>query len=112
MNALKLDPLYTIFEKHLYEFDDEGKALTLSDNHIDELITRIVEDYFQFLLSRKVTVPMRWRAQIEQELQEQVRQMLIKKLYGCLSIEEYKNQESADLRRKRRVVQRKYKKLF
>ena len=90
MNTLKLDPLYTIFEKHLYEFDDTGKALTFSDSHIDELITRTVEDYFQFLFSRKVTIPGQWRAQIEQELRYQVRQMLMKKIYGCLSMEEYK----------------------
>lgn len=100
----KLDPLYTIFEKHLYNFEDEQESEAA-------FIGAIVRDYMQFLVKSKVVVPKRWENQIAEELQDQVHQMLVKKMYGCLSIEEFqKNQQ--DIEEKRKASRKKYKKLY
>lgn len=79
---LKLDPLYTIFEKHLYDFQ-------ASEENELELIDKIVNDYLKFLAENKVTVPRKWQASIVEELRDQVRQMLVKKAYGALSVTEF-----------------------
>lgn len=113
MTDLKLDPLYTIFERHLYDFDDESNSVNINDEKSNELIDRVVADYLKFLVSKKVTVPPRWKGQIEIELKEQVKQMLIKKIYGCLSVNEFvQKQKDRETKQKRRISRRKYSKLF
>jgi hypothetical protein len=104
-NELKLDALYTIFEKHLYDFKD-------GDDSEEALIEKIVEDYLSFLVSSKVAVPQRWRAQIAEELKEQVRRMLLKKMYGCLSISEFIRNEGGARAERRKSAKKKYRKLF
>ena len=79
---IKLQALFTIFEKHLYDFDDDEES---SDKFVD----KIVFDYVQHLTGTGVLLPRRWKNQIVDELRDQVRKMLVKKMYGCLSIEEY-----------------------
>lgn len=101
----KIDPLYTIFEKHLYEFQQEEGA----DSDFRELIVEnVVEDYMEFLRDRKVAVPTQWEGQIVDEIKAQVRNMLVKKTYGCLTVGEFiKGQPKA----KRKEARRKYRKL-
>jgi hypothetical protein len=106
-DELKLDPLYTIFEKHLYDFHDD------EENSV-EFINKIVNDYMTFLSMRKVTMPKRWQNMIVEELRDQVMKMMVKKMYGCLSIQEFVlNQKTQkDFAVKRKVIRKKYSKLY
>lgn len=101
---LKLNALYTIFEKHLYDFDDAEESEV-------KFIDKIVDDYIRYLNGRNVIMPRRWQAQIVDELRDQVRKMLVKKMYGCLSIQEFiANQGDRAARRK--TAKKKYSGMF
>ena len=78
----KLDPLYVIFEQHLYNFQD---------SNIDRqtFVLEIVKEYFKYLSCKKIAVPEVLEPQIQQELSRQVNIMLNKKIYGSLNIEEF-----------------------
>ena len=77
-----MDPLYVIFEQHLFNF---------ADPNIDRktLILKIVSDYLNFLRKRNISVPKSLEQPIVEELAIQVSTMLIKKIYGCLSPQDY-----------------------
>ena len=92
-----MDPLYVIFEQHLYNFQD-------SDSDRKTFVGNIINEYLSFLRRKSIAIPKSLEAAIVEELAEQVNVMLTKKIYGCLSIEEFsKNQPRT---RKRRVRQR------
>ena len=101
---LKLSALYTIFEKHLYDFEDNEESS-------DAFVSKIVTDYLSFLTSKNVVVPKRFQQHIVEELHHQVRTMMVKKMYGCLSIEEFIMGEQ-DRSGKRRTTRKKYSKLW
>ncbi|HRK02480.1 MAG TPA: hypothetical protein PLH57_07415 [Oligoflexia bacterium] len=88
MSESKVDPLYIIFEKHLYDFHEE-------EENSKEFIDNIIKDYLNHLTSRNVAVPQQWHGVVVEELREQVRNMLVKKTYGCLSISEFIKKEVA-----------------
>jgi len=69
--------LYTIFENHLYQFQDP---------HLNrkKFIEAVVLDYLFFLKNKKITVPVEYEELVLEELHEQVKSMLLKKIYGCL----------------------------
>ena len=101
---LKLDALYTIFEKHLYAFND------IEDSEM-ELLGKIVNDYVAFLKSKNIVIPRQWERQVIDELYDQVHNMLVKKIYGALSVQEFiRNQPTK--KSKRRRIKKKYAKLF
>lgn len=100
----KINPLYTIFEKHLYDFDAQ------EDNE-GELIDKIVVDYINLLQQKQIAVPKKWVAQIHEELKDQVRQMLVKKIYGCLSIDEYLESQK-DSAVKKKKAKKRYSRMF
>ncbi len=105
---LKLNPLYTIFEKHLYDFDEHSE----SEN---EFVDKIVNDYIKFLVSKNVAVPLKWKAQIAEELRDQVRQMIVKKMYGCLTIQEFilnQKKNNKELAEKRKRTKKQYRGLY
>ncbi|MEW6057710.1 MAG: hypothetical protein AB1540_13955 [Bdellovibrionota bacterium] len=101
---IKIDALYTIFEKHLYDFEDTEESEVA-------FIDKIVNDYLAFLTSKNVVVPRRWQTQIIDELRDQVRKMMVKKMYGCLSISEFVHGQ-ADRGKKQKTAKKKYSKLF
>ena len=78
----KIDPLYTIFEQHLFNFQDPN-----SDRK--SFIEGIVKDYLVQMRRMGLAVPGEWEEQIVEELSFQVNTMLVKKIYGCLTINEY-----------------------
>ena len=78
----KIDPLYTIFEQHLLNFQDPN-----SDR--SSFVESIVKDYLIHLRKIGISVPKEWEAQVFEELCFQVNTMLVKKIYGCLTIKEY-----------------------
>ena len=87
MIATKIDPLYTIFEQHLFNFQD-----LISDRK--SFVQGIVKDYLSQVRRMGLTVPGDWEEQIYEELSFQVNAMLVKKIYGCLSINEYQEKLS------------------
>ena len=101
----KIDPLFTIFEKHLYDFGDETEDSV-------EFVDKVAKDYMRFLSTHKVAVPGKWEKNILDEFRDQIRKMMIKKMYGCLSIEEYIVNNKSIIPEKRKIVRRKYKKLY
>lgn len=77
-----VDPLYIIFEKHLYQ-------IASPETDRAEFISAIVQDYLTFLRKRKVLIPKPLEASIIEELGAQVNTMLVKKIYGFVSINEF-----------------------
>lgn len=77
------DPLYAIFEQHLYNFQDSS---------IDRktFIVQVVQDYLTHLRRLKIAIPKTYEPYIIEELSAQVNTMLVKKIYGCLTIDEFR----------------------
>jgi hypothetical protein len=78
----KIDPLYTIFEQHLFNFQDPN-----ADR--GTFVEGIVKEYITHLRALGLSVPMEWQEHIFEELFFQVNSMLVKKIYGCHTIDEY-----------------------
>jgi len=95
------DPLYVIFEQHLFHFQDP-------DMDRKKFIQAVISDYFNYLRKHHVTVPKSLEQPIAEELAAQVQTMLVKKIYGCPSLQEF--QSRAPRTEKRRAKSR-YQKL-
>ena len=78
----QIDPRYVIFEQHLYNFQD-------SDSDRGIFINNIIQDYFSYLRTKNIAVPKSLESAIGEELYTQVSHMLVKKIYGCLTINDY-----------------------
>ena len=105
----KADLLYTIFEQHLFNFQDPNE-----DRKI--FIDQIVKDYLSHMRKVGLMIPTEWDSQINEELSFQVNAMLVKKIYGCLTINEYfsqteKKRGAKKLTEQRRQAQRRYQEL-
>ena len=82
LTAKKIDPLYIIFEQHLFNYQGPN-----SDRVI--FIESIIKEYLTQMRKLGLLIPTEWESQVYEELSFQVNQMLVKKIYGCLSIKEY-----------------------
>ncbi len=89
----QLDPLFVIFEQHLYNFQDP-------DMNRKDFVELVLRDYFNYLRKFNITVPKSLEVPILQELSSQIQTMLVKKIYGCLTIQDYQRQQPAALKRK------------
>lgn len=89
----ELDPLYVIFEQHLFNFQD-------SDADRKTFIVNIVNDYLTYLRKMRIVIPKSLEGAIVEELAGQVNTMLVKKIYGCLSIEDYRKGAAATNKKK------------
>lgn len=98
----KWDPLFVIFEKHLYDFNYDSREL---------FIKGVVDEYFQHLGHQKVTVPPVWRGQMEKALTEEVSDLLVRRLYGCLTVEEFKLKVEETMPEQREEARKRYQKL-
>jgi len=87
-NTKQIDPLYSIFEQHLLNDQDQNDNTT-------EFIEKVVQSYLKKLNQLGISVPQEWRAQVEEELGRQVHAMLLKKTYGCYSLDEYRGRQKA-----------------
>ncbi len=83
----KWDPLYIIFERHLYDFNYESREL---------FIKGVVEEYVAHLVKSKVVIPPAWRGHLDKTITEEVSDMLVRKLYGCLTVEEFQAKQEED----------------
>lgn len=101
----KWDPLFIIFEKHLYDFNYESR---------DAFLKAVVDDYLVHLRRQKVVVPPAWKLHLEKTLNEEVSDMLVRKLYGCLTVEEFKakaEEQKIELISVRKEARKRYQKL-
>lgn len=98
--AKQLDPLYVIFEEHLYNFHDP---------EIDRktFIGNVINDYLSHLRKLNISVPKSLEGPIVEELAQQVHTMLVKKIYGCLSISEFQEKIPSATRKKSHARYRK-----
>ncbi|MGK5082756.1 hypothetical protein WDW37_05565 [Bdellovibrionota bacterium FG-1] len=90
-----LDPLYVIFEQHLYNFQE-------SDADRRTFIGNIINDYLTYLRKMNIAIPKSLESSIVEELAGQVNSMLVKKIYGCLSIDDYRKGAPAPVKKKAR----------
>lgn len=97
----KIDPLYVIFEKQLYDFND---------SNIDRatFINNVIEEYLFFLKQNNLSVPKKIEKMIFEELSVQVGTMLTKKIYGFMNVSEYCNQVDS---KQKKTAKSKFKKL-
>ncbi len=100
-NVKTLDPLYVIFEQHLHCFQDP-------DVDRKTFIGNVIHDYLSHLRKLNISVPKSLEGPIVEELADQVNTMLVKKIYGCLSIGDYQKKVPKAAKRKTRV---RYKRL-
>ena len=103
MENSKLDPLHTIFEQHLFNFQDPN-----SDR--DAFIEAIVREYLTHMRKLGLSVPKEWEPTVSEELFFQVRAMLLKKIYGCLTINEFTAKAPTEVKAKVRKDYRKMSK--
>lgn len=101
----QLDPLYVIFEQHLFQFSD-------ADEDRKTFIHSVVHDYLGFLKKQNISVPRPLEQPIVDELSSLVHTMLVKKIYGCLSISDYQDTIPKTIKQKaktryRRILKKK-----
>ncbi len=77
-----IDPLYVIFEQHLFNFADP-------DSDRKTFIAQVVADYISYLRKNSIIVPKSLEQPIVEELGTQVNTMLVRKIYGCLTVNEF-----------------------
>ncbi len=93
--------MYTIFEQHLFNFQDPN-----SDRGV--FIQTIIQDYLSHMRRMGLSIPVEWEEHIFEELFFQVNAMLVKKIYGCQTIDEYTAKASSAAKKRARSN---YKKL-
>ena len=84
--SVKHDPLSVIFERHLFHY---GFSDVETDDEIDDFITKVADDYFEYLKYLKVTIPEQLMPVVEEEIRTQIDLMLKKKIYGHMKITDF-----------------------
>jgi hypothetical protein len=74
----KIDPLFVIFEQHLYNFTD-------SDADRETFLTHVAQDYLTHLRKLNISVPKQLEGAIIEELVATLSTVLTKKIYGSLN---------------------------
>jgi hypothetical protein len=80
------DPLYAIFEKHLF-------SCLIEDETSDQLIYKVVADYLDDLM-KMASIPVKVAEFVENDLRDEVRDMLRKKTYGYMSLTEFRQAQT------------------
>jgi hypothetical protein len=83
------DPLYVIFERHLYRSSTEGVSTKA-------FIDAVVQDYLVYLSNMGVHIPGKVRPALVEDITEEVREMTLKKTYGSVSVSEFQEQAGKD----------------
>lgn len=95
------DPLFCIFEKHLYEFNYETR---------ESFVNTVVREYIQYVSKESALIPEARRTLLESTIAEDVSDMLVRKIYGCLQVVDSARKSTASDKtrkvRERRVRQR------
>lgn len=90
------DPLYVIFEQHLCNFQDP---------EIDRktFVAQIISEYLLYLRKKNITVPKPLEQPVIEELANQVNAMVVKKIYGSMTVQDYQKQIQPVQKRKART---------
>lgn len=89
-------PLYVIFEQHLYNFQD-------SEMDRKTFVEAVLKDYLAYLRKNNIWIPKSLEVSIHEELSSQIQVMLVKKIYGCLNIQEYAQRQPRSVKRRART---------
>ncbi len=81
-DAKYVDPLYIIFEKYLYDFPHED---------LDLFIAAIVNEYIEYLKKNEVIIAEKRIQTLMKDLADEVYDMFIKRIHGCLNIKDFQN---------------------
>jgi hypothetical protein len=92
----QLDPLYVIFEQHLFNFQDP-------DVDRKTFIGNVIKEYISHLRKLNISIPKSLEGPVVEELAEQVHGMLVKKIYGCLTIADYRKGVTAPKKKRSRT---------
>ncbi len=81
-NKKNLDPLFQLFEHYLLNrsYEDSG-AFT----------KEVAEEYMAYLDSTLAHIPFHNRQTIQEDLETEARELLVKKMYGCVRATDYLN---------------------
>ena len=82
MHQQEQDLLYICFEKHLHHYVDE-------DECVEEFTLRVIEEIASIVLQQG-HIPTQYLQEIHQELEEEIVEMLQKKIYGHWDIGHYR----------------------
>jgi hypothetical protein len=89
----QIDPLFIILEQHLCNFQDP-------DIDRKAFIAHVIVEYLSYLRKRNITVPRSLEQPLVEELANQVNTMLVKRIYGCLSLQDFQKTVTPQARRR------------
>lgn len=78
------DELYQVFEDHLCHFED--------DNEDQAHFVKVVVDRYWLIIQERGFVPSSLYRQLRSDLEQEVAEMLQKKIYGYFSLNHYRRQ--------------------
>lgn len=99
-HARHFDPLFIIFEKHLYEYPHED---------LDLFIATVVNEYIDYLRTHQVLIPEKTYSFLMKDLADEVYDMFVKKVHGCLNLKDFKNNGQVTRLEKRQAQDRYFK---
>lgn len=79
---VRLDPLFQLFEHYLFHRSYEDTATFTRE---------IAEEYMEYLDSTPAHVPYHTRENLLKDLESEAHELLVKKMYGCVTSTEYNN---------------------
>jgi hypothetical protein len=88
-----MDPLFVIFEQHLFNFKNSD-----SDRHA--FVNGVIQDYISYLSKHNIVIPQALRHFTLEELTNQIQTMLVKKIYGCLTIQKFRESLTPQIRKR------------
>ena len=82
------DLLYMCFERNLYNYDIE-------DECVEDFTSRVLEDFAR-TITKVGHIPTQYLADLHRELEEEIVEMLQKKIYGHYNIGEFRRQNESN----------------
>lgn len=80
---MHLSLLYNVFERNLLRMTNENPT-------IKEFVTQVVDEYLNEAQKRGFGLNINFKEELCEELESAVREMTLKKIYGSLSVSEYR----------------------
>jgi hypothetical protein len=77
-----IDPLFQLFEHHLLSKSYEDSTAFTKE---------VAAEYLGYLDSTPAHIPFQFRGAVLEDLESETHQMLVKKMYGCVSINDHLN---------------------
>ena len=99
-----MDPLFVIFEQHLFNFQN-------SDGDRRAFVNGVIQDYIAYLSKNNIVIPQALRHFTLEELTNQIQTMLVKKIYGCLNIQKFRESLTPQVKKRARTRYTKLKKV-